>query len=617
MNQKNFTKSQLIIALFLLIVLSPIITIAQDITLNVLGSYRDGAFDESAAEIVSYDPASQRVFLINGDKKTVDVLDISDPTNPTFINRIDISSFGGGANSVDVSNGKVAVAVEADESTEDGQIVLFDVDGNFKKAFPAGSLPDALAFSPNGKLIVVANEGEPNDDYTIDPEGSITIINLETDRVKQVNFKRFNRYKRLFRIKGIRIFGPNASVAQDLEPEYVAISDDSRTAYVALQENNAYAIVDLRRGFVKRVIPFGFKNHRLYGKGIDASNRDDAINIQNWPVYGMYQPDAIATFKKNGQTFLLTANEGDSRDYDGFSEEARVEDVVLNPYWFKNAETLQLEENLGRLKITTTMGNSFYGPEEYEFLFSYGARSFSIWKANSGRQVYDSGEDFEQITGDLIPDYFNSNNDDNDSFDNRSDDKGPEPEAIEVGHVNGRDYAFIGLERVGGIMIYDITNPYNPKYVDYVNNRNFDADADTEQAGDLGIEDIRFVPADKSPNGKPILITGNEVSGTVTIFEIGEPGSFEESAVNQQAQLRVYPMPFTRTLNIQFPEAENGTAEIVIQNAQTGKVMMNSSMDLWSEKEVQLDASAIQNPGVYILTVKMPDGEIIKRPIVK
>ena len=168
---------------------------------------------------------------------------------------------------------------------------------------------------------------------------------------------------------------------------------------------------------------------------------------------------------------MITANEGDARDYDCFSEEIRVDDLELDPTVFDNAEELQESENLGRLKTTTATGDAD-DDGLHETIFNYGARSFSIWSAD-GNQIYDSGSDFEQLIAELMPDDFNSNNDENDSFDNRSDDKGPEPEGVTIGHVGERIYAFIGLERVGGIMVYDITNPYQPTFVQYVNNRRF------------------------------------------------------------------------------------------------------------------------------------------------
>ena len=583
---------------------------AQEIDLKPLGSYRDGSFDEAAAEIVKYDPKTKRLFSVNGDKNTIDIIDISDPTAPSLYSQIDLEPFGGGPNSVDVSRGKVAVAVEAEESTDLGKVVIFDTDGKFLKEFPAGALPDGLSFSPNGRLVVVANEGEPNDEYTVDPEGSITIIDLARNRVKQLGFKRFNPFKEQLMAKGIRIFGPNASVAQDLEPEFVTISDDNQKAFITLQENNAVAVVDLSRAKIIKLIPLGEKDHSLPGNGLDASNRDDAINITNWPVHGLYMPDGITNFRVGKQRYLITANEGDSRDYDGFSEEERVEDIDLDPQFFPDAETLQDEANLGRLNITTSMGSV---DGVFQKLYSYGTRSFSIWNATTGELVFDSGDQLEQITAKLVPQYFNSNNDDNDSFDARSDDKGPEPEAVEVARIGSRLLAFIGLERIGGIMIYEISNPSKPKFLNYVNNRNFDADADTPEALDLGVESLTFIPAYKSPNRKPLLVSGNEVSGTVTVFQI--TGGTKRPPANQK-KFALYPVPLQNQLYVDFGCKMTGKVSIKMAHAFSGKVKIAEEYTISDEEKLQLDVSGLAK-GAYVLKAKLPDGQEIRKIVVK
>ncbi len=254
--------------------------------------------------------------------------------------------------------------------------------------------------------------------------------------------------------------------------------------------------------------------------GFDASDRDDTINIADHPVLGMFQPDTITAYEADGKTYYLTANEGDTRDFDFFSEEERIKDLLLDSLVFPDAADLLLDENLGRLKTTNILGD-LDGDGENERIFTFGARSFTIWDAY-GNLVYDSGDDFEKITAELLPADFNSDNAENDSFDSRSDDKGPEPEAIEIGRIGDRVFAFIGLERIGGVMVYDVTNPFTPFFVNYVNNRNFSVDATDPAAGDLGPECIKFVPADESPNGAPIVIVGNEVSGTTTIYSIEE-----------------------------------------------------------------------------------------------
>ncbi len=316
----------------------------------------------------------------------------------------------------------------------------------------------------------------------------------------------------------VRIFGPSATVAQDLEPEYIAVSDDSKTAWVTLQENNAIGLLDVVNATFTRIAGLDFKDHSLPGNALDASDKDDGINIANWPVYGMYQPDGIATFRARGQTYLIMANEGDARDYDAFAEEERVKDLVLDPAAFPNAAELQEDEAIGRLTVTSVNGDTD-NDGDYDQLFVFGARSFSI-RDTDVNLIFDSGDALEQITAAALPAFFNSNNDDNDSFDSRSDNKGPEPEGVTVGTIAGRTYGFIGLERIGGIVVYDLSNPTSPRFVQYVNNRDFRGDPEAGTAGDLAPEGIEFVKASDSPSHRPLLIVANEVSGSTTIYEI-------------------------------------------------------------------------------------------------
>jgi hypothetical protein len=381
-----------------------------------------------------------------------------------------------------------------------------------------------VTFSPDGKSVLTANEGEPNGDYTVDPEGSVSIIDVKSIKhrhrcsVRTADFTKFNPFKEQLKAKGVRIYGPGATVAQDMEPEYIAVSADSRTAWVSLQENNALAVIDIGRAKVVKILPLGLKDHSKPGNELDPSNKDDGIKIANWPVFGMYQPDAIAAYKFGRKTFIVSANEGDARDYDGFSEVERIGHLDLDATVFPNASDLQKNANLGRLNVTTVTGN-LDGDGDLDQIHAYGARSFSIW-SEDGRLVYDSGSDFERITAAKRPDDFNSNNDENDSFDSRSDDKGPEPEGVTLAEINGETYAFISLERIGGIMVYNVSNPYKPVFVDYVNNRDFAGDAENGTAKDLGPEGLTFVSAKDSPSHKPLLVVTNEVSGTTTLFEI-------------------------------------------------------------------------------------------------
>lgn len=507
----------------------------QSISLELISTYNSGFFDESGAEIVAHDPSSQRLFVTNGGSQQIDILDISDPNNITLVSSIDLSPYGNSANSVAVKNGIVVAAVENVDKQSLGKAVFFDNDGNFINQVTAGALPDNVVFTPNGRYVLVANEGEPSDDFTIDPEGSVTIIdlrygvyNLTQGDVDQVGFTSFNNAPLDPSIRVSSNPG-NSTVAQDLEPEYISVSKNSRVAWVSLQENNAMAKIDIRNAQVIDLIGLGFKDHSLAGNGLDASNETADIDIANWPILGMYMPDAMANYRRWGREFIVLANEGDSRDYSGYSEEVRVADLALDPMAFPNAAALQADTAIGRMKTTIATGDA-NNDGLFEEIYTYGARSFSIRKGN-GQLVFDSGDEFEQITAQELPDDFNSTNDENGSFKDRSDDKGPEPEAMEVARFRGRYYAFIGLERIGGIMVYDISNPYYPHFVQYVNNRDFSAPANTAAAKDLGPEDIFFIKKKKSPINSAMIVVANEVSGTISLFKVNREHHYYYDAV--------------------------------------------------------------------------------------
>ncbi|MEM7396341.1 MAG: choice-of-anchor I family protein, partial [Verrucomicrobiota bacterium] len=390
-------------------------------------------------------------------------------------------------------DGVIVAAVENTNKQANGRAVFYDTDGNHLSDVEVGALPDMITFTPDGNYVLVANEGEPSDDYTVDPEGSVSVIDLTDDDpedITQANVATadFTAFNGATLDPSIRIFGPGATVAQDLEPEFIAITKKRGKwkAHVVIQENNAMAIVDVKTATVTDLVGLGFKNHNRWYNAFDPSNEDGAIQIAPQPTKGMYQPDAVASYRVRGRSFLIMANEGDARDYPGFSEETRVADLTLDPTAFPDAATLQLDENLGRLK-TTTVNGDIDNDGDHDKIFSYGARSFSIRRPN-GSLVFDSGAHLEVITAIALPGDFNSDDEENGSFDDRSDDKGPEPEGVVVAKIRGRHYAFIGLERVGGIAIYDVTYPYFPLFVDYINTRDFAGDPVAGTAGDMSPE---------------------------------------------------------------------------------------------------------------------------------
>lgn len=499
------------------------------VALRVLGTYETGVFGEGGAEIVAYDAATRRVFSTNGAANAIDVLRLDDPSEPTLEFSIDLSSLGGGVNSVAVKDGRVAAAVEAADAQANGCVAFFDLDGELIDVIEVGALPDMVTFTPDGRFVLVANEGEPNDAYTVDPAGSVSIIpvwsigtRFARDAMRTVGF---GRYDLGGLPAGVRVSGPGATAGRDLEPEYIAVSDDSRTAYVVCQENNAVATIDIRRGRVSGLFALGAVDFGREDGGIDVSDRDGGIRISRWPVFGLRQPDAIAAYEAGGATYLVTANEGDPRGYAGFEEAARAGDVRLDPGVFPEADRLRRADQLGRLEVASREGDTD-GDGDLDRLYAFGGRGISIFAAD-GALVYDSGGLMERVVARALPESFNGTHTKNDGFDSRSDARGPEPEALDLGEIGGRVYAFVGLERIGGVMTFDITEPAATFFVDYTNNRAFSGDAAAGTAGDLGPEGIEFIPADASPNGAPLLVVANEVSGTVTVFgveEVSTPG---------------------------------------------------------------------------------------------
>ncbi|NOY61849.1 MAG: esterase-like activity of phytase family protein [Gammaproteobacteria bacterium] len=516
-----------------------------------IGSYESGIYNASAAEITAYDKQRREIYVVNAKSGKVDILDAADPEQLRYIGELNVAADSGVAglgavNSVSVHGGLLAAAAERGDGNGNdkqglGIVAFYNLDDrSLIKTVNVGSLPDMVTFTPAGTKLLVANEGEPNDRYDVDPEGSISIIDIvagvPADRAVTVGFGDFNRgASRAYELpNAVRIFGKNASVAQDLEPEYITVAADSKTAWVSLQENNALAEIDIDAARITKIVALGFKDHSLESHELDLSDRDNTdkldgmllrngrakINIRNWDnVWGMYQPDTIANYSVAGQHYVVTANEGDSRDYSGFSEEARLSDrVAAGERLDAQLAAQKSKQALGRLKFTTTLGARDGVRRQ---LYAFGARSFSIWDDAGGR-VYDSGSDFEHITAGRLGRDFNANNNKapDSAKNDRSASKGPEPEALALGRINGRTYAFIGLERVGGIMLYDITSPYAPQFIQYTNNRDFAKNPSKEAAGDSGPEGMTFVAAADSPTGKALLIVANEVSGSTTVYQV-------------------------------------------------------------------------------------------------
>lgn len=498
------------------------------VQLQHIHSYQVGSPGSNSSEISAYDASNHRLYTANSVANKLEILNLSNPYSISPISSIPLNAYGK-INSVAVHDGIVALAMENNNPQLDGFVVFMDQDGNFINQVTVGAMPDMITFTHDYSKILTANEGEPNANYTIDPEGSVSIIDisggiasLTQAQVTAVGFTSFNPNINSLRAAGVRIFGPGATVAQDFEPEYITIDPTDTKAYITLQENNAVAVLDIASATITDIYPLGYKDHSLPENALDISDQGGNIHIANWPIKGLYMPDAIASYEIGGQLYLVTANEGDARDYSPtYNEEIRLGNAayVLDTAVFGDmTKVLKPNLNAGRLNVTNATGD-LNNNGKFEEIHVFGTRSFSIWNATSGNLVYDSGDDFEQITL-ADPTYGAIFNADHSgvAIKNRSDNKGPEPEGVALATINDTVYAFVSLERIGGIMVYDVTNPSNPQFVQYINNRS----TSNASIGDRGAEGIIYIPYTQSPIDTGLVIISNEVSSTISIYKVNQ-----------------------------------------------------------------------------------------------
>lgn len=424
-----------------------------------------------------------------------------------------------------------------------GKILLYSTGGEYIDAANVGNLPDMVKFI-DGTTLISANEGEPASDYSIDAEGSISIIKLANNKsVKEVTTLGFNDVT----LEGDVRIKPDSTIAQDLEPEYVAVSEDGKTAWVSLQENNAVAIVNVEKQSIEKVKSLG--KVEWAGKKVDISDDGIANPTTDAPknIFALYMPDTMVSYTVNGVDYFISANEGDDREYDAWEDLAKANKLDLS-------DALQsdiLDTDMKKLRVLTDLGQDENGI--YNELYMTGTRSFTIWDADAN-VVFDSGSIIEEM---LALDYsrtFNTRVDDTDDADDiaelkedgvsyemvgdtayfwegvdaRSLKKGAEPEALAIATIENKTFAYVGLEKQGGFMVFDITAPKQTQFVQHFNDINYKALP--PQAGDLAPEGmVTFAQNDSN-----YLAVANELSSTVALFEIRKNGS-----VNKLKSLKV------------------------------------------------------------------------------
>ena len=303
----------------------------QNVRVEIVGRFSAGGSElagKSAAEIVQFHHASNSAFAVNSATNQIEVINLNNlpttevgsPVTDTSLssvsftysdtaevllenNELETISLGA-ANSIAIFDNILAIAVEAANKTHNGVVLFYTLnnqgEGSFIKAVKVGALPDMVAFSPDGKKALVANEGEPNSDYSIDPEGSISIINIidtipadlsttinlssdiifTSDLVASEDFDTDSKRLDLLKSAGLKLAGPvGTTLAQSLEPEYISVAENSKMAFVSLQENNAIGIINLENNTIE-IKPLGFKDWNKFQ--IDFTNKDEIASFQNY-----------------------------------------------------------------------------------------------------------------------------------------------------------------------------------------------------------------------------------------------------------------------------------------------------------------------------------------------
>ena len=512
-----------------------------DITMSA--HYTSGSFnaDGGVMEIVAYNKANGHAYAVNGQDGVLASIDIAG--GDTELSSVDIdvkalvsdSDFTyGDMTSVAVSpdGSLIATALQDADYDEEGRIALFssDSDGSIEllKVYEAGIQPDMVTFSPDGRYVLTADEGEPREGYDEDdPEGSVTVVSLEDDIVSVIGFEAFDNplARKALADKGI-IMQKGTVPSEDFEPEYIAVGNNK--AYITLQEANAVAVLNLDSMLFTGVYTVGLEDYSIVP--VDIDKKDDAYNPRTYETLrGIRMPDGIAYFSVDGNDYIVTANEGDAREWGDYlnEDERDFGDGNVSPIGAITAENSGLDGMV-----------VFLASDDYDGLddcidYLYGGRTMTILRVddNGLEEVFTTADDAERITYSYLPEYYNASND-NAVLDDRSGKKGPEAEAVTVGEVNGRIYAFLALERTGGIIIYDVTDPENSKYVNYINTRDFTSivsgseiydDGELDKwvtGGDVAPEGLAFASAEDSPTGEALLIAAFEVSGTVAVYTL-------------------------------------------------------------------------------------------------
>ncbi|CAH1253653.1 Hypp1213 [Branchiostoma lanceolatum] len=527
--------------------------------------------DRGAVEKFSYDSEQYRVYAA-GKAGILNVIDISAPSTPRVLHR---QKLPGEAIAIDLCGAHLAVTLTGQSYVDSGKVLVFRkyIDGQTSmepvQDMPVGTRPDSVKFTKDCRRLVVGNEAPAGEDLSgnfVDPEGSVMVIDFGSEDIGSVidpdvrtaDFRKFDALGEFYQSFGVRwllkdltvssstqtipsIF-TNSSFYQTLEPESITLNEDESKAYICLQTNNAIAVLDMATATFDNLYPLGTKYWGV--SSLDASDDDGGIRFQNWPIYGLRQPDAISYFLHGDTGYIVTADEGSSTkvslqgvEYDEQLKGEDIDEMDLLSSSFSSErlkEAISKDKELGCLRFSSVDGLDPTEPSKLYRLHTFGGRGVSIFRADDMSLVWDSGDDLERMEAKFYPEIFNSRYNDRgderptDQFDDRSCKRGTEPQSLTVGRLGNSTILFVAAQKTGSVFIYSldagegITPTFQSVYWGGRADLTWEEAYQARQVGDTDVEDMSFVPGDKSPNGKPLLLVGGTSSGTVSIYEVME-----------------------------------------------------------------------------------------------
>jgi len=531
-----------------LIIAGQLPALANEATLKIteIASITSGD-GEGSHEIATFHAGSKRIFATNGVKNAIDIYDVSDVTNPKKVGSVALSPYGNDVTSVAAGKDVVVAVVNVSDkfsatgvpTTTNGKIVVFDTSGKVLSSPDVlGVLPDSVTFAPNGTTALVAIEAQPvcakddpataakeDADYSkaSDPVGGVTVVDLSNPASPVLRFAGFDQFSVAeMRAKGIAVSSVVNNVSKDFEPEFVTAVDNNY-AYVTIQEANAIGKLNIGSATFESISrAFESKVSRV---ARDTSDRDAGAGPRTYAnVVGASQPDAIAGFTVGAGQYFVTANEGDAREYTCLNDDLRASSLKVDTRRFPDWKTLSGNAALGRAKVNPTIGDKD-GDGDIDTIHLRGSNSMTMYR--NGIAIWDSADLLDQIQTQAFG-VANINGSHSLSSDkstmnyvgqDRSDDKGSEPEGVAVGMVGDRRIAILGLERMTALAIFDITDPGNPIFQEWLQMLPTKA-TPAKDVKHWSPEGIVFVPASKSPSGKALIITSYELSGSISIHQV-------------------------------------------------------------------------------------------------